>query len=72
MIFKLSKEIMIVHLRMEGKFFIRLGEPKDKHEHVIFVFESGKACAFNDVRKFGTITLRTKENTFVLPSPCSV
>lgn len=66
-IFKLSKEIMIVHLRMEGKFFIRLGEPRDKHEHVIFVFESGKSLRFHDVRKFGTITLRTKENYLLVP-----
>jgi formamidopyrimidine-DNA glycosylase len=67
LIFQLSHAVMIVHLRMEGKFYIKHDEPKEKHEHVIFVFASGKSLRFHDVRKFGTITLRTKANYLLVP-----
>ena len=49
---------LIVHLRMEGKFFIKtLAEPREKHEHIIFTLASGKTLRYHDVRKFGTFYL---------------
>lgn len=57
LIFILDDYAMIIHLRMEGKFFIKTDEPIDKHEHVIFQFESGRNLRYHDVRKFGTISL---------------
>lgn len=56
-IFVLNHHVMIMHLRMEGKFFIKAHEAYDKHEHVIFKFNSGLELRYHDVRKFGTIHL---------------
>jgi formamidopyrimidine-DNA glycosylase len=55
LIFILDRHVMIIHLRMEGKFFIKQNEEVKKHEHVIIHFESGKELRYHDVRKFGTI-----------------
>lgn len=46
--------MLIVHLRMEGKFYI-LDEsvPIDKHTHVIFYLSDGRQLRYHDVRKFG-------------------
>ncbi|MBU1094259.1 MAG: DNA-formamidopyrimidine glycosylase [Firmicutes bacterium] len=57
LIFILDAYAMIIHLRMEGKFYIKTDEPIDKHEHVVFHFKSGRNLRYHDVRKFGTITL---------------
>lgn len=57
LIFILDQYAMIIHLRMEGKFFIKADEPIEKHEHVVFHFKSGRNLRYHDVRKFGTITL---------------
>ncbi|TNF08697.1 MAG: DNA-formamidopyrimidine glycosylase [Bacillota bacterium] len=57
LIFILDKHAMIIHLRMEGKFFLKRNEPILKHEHIIFTFRSGLELRYHDVRKFGTIHL---------------
>ncbi|MDO9628957.1 MAG: DNA-formamidopyrimidine glycosylase [Acholeplasmataceae bacterium] len=57
LIFILDTHTMIIHLRMEGKFFIKTNEPVLKHEHIVFKFKSGRELRYHDVRKFGTITL---------------
>ena len=57
LIFELDEFALIIHLRMEGKFYIKTNEPIDKHEHVIFKFSSGKTLRYHDVRKFGTLHL---------------
>jgi len=57
LIFILTDYAMIIHLRMEGKFFIKKDEPVMKHEHIIFHLKSGNTLRYHDVRKFGTITL---------------
>jgi formamidopyrimidine-DNA glycosylase len=62
LIFILTDFAMIIHLRMEGKFFIKRDEPFDKHEHVIFYFKSGLELRYHDVRKFGTIHLLPLDN----------
>lgn len=62
LVFLLDTSVMIIHLRMEGKFYIKKNEPKLKHEHVIFGFEDSSTLRYHDVRKFGTIHLRTLEN----------
>lgn len=62
--FRFDGITLIVHLRMEGKFYIKPGnDPKDKHEHVIFVFEDRVSLRYHDVRKFGTMEIvpRDKE-----------
>src|SRR5699024_8066341 len=56
LLFELDHYTLVSHLRMEGKYGVHLsGEKKDKHTHVIFQLESGKALCYNDVRKFGTM-----------------
>ena len=62
LIMHLSHFALIIHLRMEGKFFIKSDEVVDPHEHVIFRFESERELRYHDVRKFGTMHLRTPEN----------
>ena len=57
LIFKLTKGFLISHLRMEGKYFLRENEEKEKHEHIIFYLKSGKTLRYHDVRKFGTMHL---------------
>ncbi len=59
LIFELDTLALIVHLRMEGKFF--LGDknaPVRSHEHVRYHFNDGGSLIYDDVRKFGTHTLK--------------
>lgn len=62
LIFILDKNILIIHLRMEGKFYIKTDEPILKHEHIIFKLADGRTLRYHDVRKFGTMHLLEKEN----------
>lgn len=56
--FHFDKAVLIIHLRMEGKFFVRKeNEPIEKHEHVIFHFTDGIDLRYHDVRKFGTMEI---------------
>lgn len=57
LIFILDNYILLAHLRMEGKYFLKKDEPKNKHEHVIFYLENGETLRYNDTRKFGVIYL---------------
>ena len=52
----LSDYYLIVHLRMEGKFFLMHNEPLSNHDHIIFKFEKDE-LRYNDTRKFGTMHL---------------
>jgi len=61
-VFDLGEGYLLVHLRMEGKFFYR--SPKDvreKHEHVIFTLDNGEQLRYHDVRKFGKMVFISKE-----------
>ena len=58
LLFYLGEMVLIVHLRMEGKFFIKSPDAlKLKHEHIIFTLSNGVTLRYDDVRKFGTFTL---------------
>lgn len=49
---------MVSHLRMEGHYFrAETAEPRNKHVHVLFVFEDGSSLQYQDVRKFGRMQL---------------
>lgn len=65
LMFIFETHVLIVHLRMEGKFYLRTDEPLHKHEHVSFIFASGKILRYHDVRKFGTMDLRSIEDYLV-------
>lgn len=63
LVFHLSENDLVSHLRMEGKyeFFKRADEKnKTKHTHVIFYFSDGSQLNYNDVRKFGRMKLLSK------------
>ena len=68
LIFDLDEYSLLVHLRMEGKFFFRkIGDEKNKHDHVIFTLDD-EEMRFHDVRKFGKIhLLKTDEMNNVKP-----
>ncbi len=60
-VFLLDDFYLLIHLRMEGKFFFREKKDKrEKHEHVIFTFEDDKEMRYNDTRKFGKMLLIEK------------
>lgn len=64
-VFLLDDFYLLVHLRMEGKFFFREKKDKrEKHEHVIFTFEDDKEMRYNDTRKFGKMLLIEKEQLY--------
>lgn len=56
-IFILDDYIIVSHLRMEGKYFLKKNESINKHEHVIFHLENDETFRYNDTRKFGTMEL---------------
>ncbi len=62
-VFSLTDFLLLVHLRMEGKFFFRKpGDSIAKHEHVLFTLDSGEELRFHDVRKFGKMRILSKDS----------
>lgn len=55
----LNDYYLIIHLRMEGKFFLMHDEQLNKHDHIIFNFGESQ-LRYNDTRKFGTMHLFDK------------
>lgn len=83
LIILLSQNVLISHLRMEGKYYFgQYGEeaentytylegsqyPKNKHVHFIIQFADDTILLYHDVRKFGRIQLRSKEDYQLTPS----
>lgn len=65
LIFHLTNSNVIVsHLRMEGKYFLEDTNEVKKHDLIIYEFEDGTSLHYNDVRKFGTIEVY-KENNYL-------
>lgn len=62
----LSKNVLLIHLRMTGKFSIlEHDEPPLKHEHVRLYLDDGRMLRYEDQRKFGRWALvEIGENTF--------
>ncbi len=61
LIFETEDYYLLSHLRMEGKYFIKELEVKEKHEHVIFTFSDNTTLRYHDTRKFGRMRLILKE-----------
>lgn len=69
LIFYLTDYALISHLRMEGKYLIVPADfPLEKHTHVIFNLEGEQQLRYNDVRKFGRMSLVHKEEVDSHPS----
>ena len=62
LLFVLDEDVLLSHLRMEGKYYIK--EQKEiphKHVHVVFHLSSGRELWYCDTRKFGRMYLQNKE-----------
>lgn len=57
LIFILDNYILVSHLRMEGKYFLKTNESISKHDHIIYTFTNGENLRYNDTRKFGVLYL---------------
>lgn len=56
LIFDFGDNILISHLRMEGKYLLFDDEiPDNKHFHIIFNLDDESTLVYQDVRKFGTM-----------------
>ncbi len=65
---QLDTDYLLVHLRMEGKFFFRKkNTPIEKHHHVILTIDDEEELHFQDVRKFGRMKLIPKEKINEMP-----
>lgn len=61
LVFYLTEVALISHLRMEGKYHLVSKElPLDKHTHVIFNLDGQQQLRYNDVRKFGRMSIVSK------------
>lgn len=59
---------LLSHLRMEGKYYLYQGKENDgKHDILRFRLASGRTLSYNDVRKFGTLYLRSEKDGFSQP-----
>lgn len=58
LLLKMDNCYLMVHLRMEGKFYLHpFEEVRDKHVHVIFHLEDGRELWYHDTRKFGRMNI---------------
>lgn len=65
---ELDRDYLLIHLRMEGKFFFREKNVSlEKHHHVIFTVDDEEELRFQDVRKFGRMKLIPKEKINDMP-----
>lgn len=53
----------IIHLRMEGKFYVLPAKPDPaaKHMHALFELADGRCLVYHDVRKFGRMYLYPRQ-----------
>ncbi len=66
LLIRLDDYYLISHLRMEGKYFLRPAyTPVDKHTHIIFRFQDNTELWYHDVRKFGTMHLKTIDRVYI-------
>ncbi len=61
-VLKLNEGYLVVHLRMEGRFFIRENIEDNKHVHVVFVLSNNKVLHYQDTRKFGKMKYLKDDN----------
>lgn len=62
LLFELDKDYVIIHFRMEGRFYLLpLDAKKDKHDYVIFYFDDF-SLHYNDPRLFGKMEVIDKND----------
>ncbi|MBW9212032.1 MULTISPECIES: bifunctional DNA-formamidopyrimidine glycosylase/DNA-(apurinic or apyrimidinic site) lyase [Terrabacteria group] len=58
----MDKNTLVVHLRMEGKFYIQdPSVPLNRHIHVVFSLDNGMELRYMDTRKFGRMEILPKD-----------
>lgn len=59
LIFDFKEEILVSHLRMEGKYYVekRNASYDEKHTHVFIEFDDGRQLRYHDTRKFGRMCI---------------
>lgn len=64
LIFTLDEDVLLSHLRMEGKYYYqRPDEPIDwTHVLIVFDLDNGYQLCYHDTRRFGTFHLQAKTN----------
>ena len=68
LIFELDNYYLVSHLRMEGKYFIKIKEEiLNKHDHVLFSLNDKEELRYNDTRKFGKMHLVKKDELNLTP-----
>ena len=61
--------VMVAHLRMEGKYFVKdEGATKEKADELFIHLDGGKKLVYNDVRKFGVLGVYDEAN-YLTDSP---
>lgn len=65
LVFGLDDYDLVVHLRMEGKFYLYDKICEDKHIHVVFKLNNGICMSYHDTRKFGRMYLYSKMMIFI-------
>jgi formamidopyrimidine-DNA glycosylase len=66
LIFKLSKDVLIIHLRMSGSLLLRAdNSPPDRYTTVTFHLDNDSQLRFCDTRKLGKLYLVSNKNTIV-------
>ena len=65
LIFRMDHCTLVVHLRMEGKFFLESREdPLNRHIHVIMNLSDGRQLRYMDTRKFGRMQILSADADF--------
>ena len=64
LLLELEDQMLISHLRMEGKYYVQQpSDPYDrKHVHVQFYLRDGRVVRYHDTRKFGRMYLYPKQS----------
>ncbi len=68
LVFGMDDVNLVVHLRMEGKFYIyqKDEDPYSKHAHIVFTLDDGRKLVYHDVRKFGRMYIYDKDQPLPL------
>ncbi|MBE4704070.1 DNA-formamidopyrimidine glycosylase [Spiroplasma platyhelix] len=63
LIFVLDDDVLLSHLRMEGKYYYKKASESIDWKHVLIVFDldNGYQLCYHDTRRFGTFHLQAKE-----------
>lgn len=64
LIFQLDDDVLLSHLRMEGKYYYQQPDAPIDWNHVLLVFDldNGYQLCYYDTRRFGTFHLQNKNN----------